>query len=95
MTSPAEPPPGVGNLEAVRTGIEQLGADLHQVPVSERLAALAALATAFDQAHSRARLEAITAARSQGWGLRRIAAAAGCSHEQIRTLLATPPELLA
>ncbi|WP_432029895.1 hypothetical protein [Streptomyces sp. 1222.5] len=77
--------------EAVRQAADQLTAlceDLKNAPVEERLNALAALKHAFHDLHHCAQREAVSAARDQGWPLRRIATALRCSHEQVRLLSA-------
>lgn len=77
--------------DAVRQAAENLAAlreDLKDVPLGERLSALAALHRAFGDLHQCAQREAITTAREQGWPLRRIAAALNCSPEQVRLVIA-------
>ncbi|WP_434597882.1 hypothetical protein [Streptomyces sp. A5-4] len=60
---------------------------LKRAPVTDRLHALAILNQAFGGLYDCAQREAITAARQEGWPLRRIAGALNCSHEQVRLLI--------
>lgn len=91
MTTPTPQPAWAGPVQALRTAIDHLCADLQHTPVDQQFTALNALTTTFNQAHTTARIHAITTARTQGWALRRIATAAECSHEQIRVLLLDQP----
>ncbi|MEV0248772.1 hypothetical protein AB0H76_19375 [Nocardia sp. NPDC050712] len=57
----------------------------------QRLETVALLRGSCEELLSPALLEAMAAARDQGWGLRRIGVASHYSHEQVRALLANRP----
>ncbi|GAB2493047.1 hypothetical protein [Streptosporangium sandarakinum] len=61
-----------------------------QAPAS-RLRSLADLRAALHEVADEALRQAMRQARGEGWSLRRIAAHAGCSHEQVRQMLQDGP----
>ncbi|MDT8911979.1 hypothetical protein [Amycolatopsis sp. PS_44_ISF1] len=63
-----------------------LCAELSSAPIAERLTALAHVDRTFTHLYLDALRDTAIEARSAGWGLRRIGAATGRSHERIRIL---------
>lgn len=76
----------------LRADVERLCGELAGLAPAVRLRVLAELRSAVDEVTSPALVAAMVAARQEGWGLRRIGAFVGLSHEQVRrTLTASPP----
>ncbi|GGX89735.1 hypothetical protein [Streptomyces minutiscleroticus] len=88
MPTPATPA-WQTEVEVLCADLEALCEDLADAPLEERLRALELLHRSFKEMHDRALRGAARDARAAGWGLRRIAAAVGRSHEQVR-ILTTP-----
>ncbi|WP_436778355.1 hypothetical protein [Yinghuangia sp. YIM S09857] len=77
--------PRVGFL---RSDVVRFCAELEELAPAVRLRLVEELRGALTGALDAARVEAMAAAADEGWGLRRIAAFCGVSHEQVRRLLA-------
>ncbi|CAO5185793.1 hypothetical protein FAIPA1_50133 [Frankia sp. AiPs1] len=76
----------------LRTDVERLCVELSELAPALRLRVLTELRAAVDEVTSPALAAAMAAANAEGWGLRRIGAFVGLSHEQVRrTLAAVPP----
>ncbi|MCM3885648.1 hypothetical protein [Frankia sp. R82] len=76
----------------LRADVERLCAGLAELAPALRLRTLTELRAAVDEVTSPALAAAIAAAQEEGWGLRRIGAFVGLSHEHVRrTLAAVPP----
>lgn len=78
--------PWTRTVQQATDHLAALHTTLQQAPIQDRLAGLAALDRSYTDLRHRAQHEAVTAARQQGWPLRRIATALDCSHEQVRHL---------
>ncbi|MGW4806358.1 hypothetical protein [Kitasatospora sp. NPDC004272] len=81
-----DPTPWSAAVDRTAHHLTDLCDQLKDAPVHDRLHSLATLNAAFADLHHCAQREAVAAARSQGWTLRRIAAVLNCSHEQVRLL---------
>lgn len=75
----------------LRADVERLCGELAELAPAVRLRVLVELRAAVDEVTSPALAAAMAAAQVEGWGLRRIGAFVGVSHEQIRRLLAAAP----
>jgi len=76
----------------LRADVERLCAELAELAPALRLRTLTELRAAVDEVTSPALAAAMAAAQEEGWGLRRIGAFVGLSHEHVRrTLAAVPP----
>jgi hypothetical protein len=75
-------------VESIRAHLQGFRAEVTLLPPIQRLRLLAELRHGLDEASGELVEDAIVAARADGWGLRRIAVAAGISHEQVRRVLA-------
>ncbi|MEV0819942.1 hypothetical protein [Nonomuraea rubra] len=75
------------SVQDICTSIDRLHDRLQEVAAEDRLRILHQLQDSLTDLHTQAREQAITAARADGLPLRRIATAAGCSHEQVRHIL--------
>jgi hypothetical protein len=75
-------------VESIRAHLQGFHAEVTLLPPLQRLRLLAELRNGLDEASGELVEDAIVAARADGWGLRRIAVAAGISHEQVRRVLA-------
>ncbi|MFD3313165.1 hypothetical protein [Streptomyces sp. NPDC058694] len=91
MPSSAAPPID-RQADQVRRQLRQLVEDLASCTPEQRLATVAQVRGSCEELLSPALLDAMAAARDQGWGLRRIGAASHYSHEQVRSLLARNPD---
>ena len=79
--------------QLLRADVERFCAELVNHPPAVRLRSLAALRAMLDEVTLLAVLAvAMTSAREEGWGLRRIAKFLGVSHEQVRRMLAAVGE---
>ena len=72
--------------------VERFCAELVNHPPAVRLRSLAALRAMLDEVMLSALAVAMTSAREEGWGLRRIAKFSAVSHEQVRRILAAAGE---
>lgn len=81
--------PRVGFL---RSDVERFCRELDGLAPALRMRLLEELRSALVGALDEARVEAMEAAADEGWGLRRIGAFCGVSHEQVRRLLAERAE---
>jgi hypothetical protein len=75
-------------VESIRAHLQAFRAEVTLLPPIQRLRLLAELRQHLDEASGALVSDAIVDARADGWGLRRIAAAAGICHEQVRRVLA-------
>ncbi|MFC4121569.1 helix-turn-helix domain-containing protein [Nonomuraea zeae] len=75
------------SVHDICAGVTRLHHRLQQAGAEDRLRLLDELQHTLARLHAEARDQAITAARAEGLPLRRIATAAGCSHEQVRHIL--------
>ncbi|WP_406251744.1 hypothetical protein [Streptomyces cyaneofuscatus] len=91
MTTPAAPQ-WLQRAQALHDELSALCIDLTDLPIEERLTALAHLDHTINAFLNQAIRQAATDARSRRWSLRRIGTHLGRSHEQIR-LLTTPEPL--
>jgi hypothetical protein len=78
--------------ELLRTDVERFCEELVDHPPAVRLRSLAALRAMLDEVTLSALASAMTSAREEGWGLRRIAKFSAVSHEQVRRMLAAVGE---
>jgi hypothetical protein len=76
----------------LRADVERFCAELVNHPPAVRLRSLAALRAMLDEVTLSALAVAMTSAREEGWGLRRIAKFSAVSHEQVRRILAAVGE---
>lgn len=72
----------------VRSDVERVCAEAAHLAPAVRLARLAELRSALEEALGQAEAAAMADARAEGWGLRRIGSFCGLSHEQVRRVLA-------
>jgi hypothetical protein len=72
----------------LRADVERLCGELAELAPAVRLRVLAELRSAVEEVTSPALAAAMAAAQGEGWGLRRIGAFVGLSHEQVRRTLA-------
>jgi hypothetical protein len=72
----------------LRADVERFCDELVDLPPAVRLRLVAELRAALDEVTTAALTAGMTAAKQEGWGLRRIARFTGVSHEQVRRLLA-------
>jgi class 3 adenylate cyclase len=82
---------GMTNSDAVaflRADIERFCGELVELAPAVRLQLVTELRTVLDEVTTAALTAGMAAAKQEGWGLRRIAAFTGVSHEQVRRLLA-------
>ncbi|MFD3880660.1 hypothetical protein [Streptomyces microflavus] len=91
MTTPATPQ-WLQRAQALHDVLSTLSTDLTDLPIEERLTALAHLDHTINAFLNQAIRQAATDARTHQWSLRRIGTHLGRSHEQIR-LLTTPEPL--
>ncbi|WP_131766820.1 hypothetical protein [Candidatus Protofrankia californiensis] len=83
---------GSDGVAFLRADVERFCGELVDLAPAVRLRALAELRATVYEVTSVALASAMVAAQQEGWGLRRIAAFVGVSHEQVRrTLAASPP----
>jgi hypothetical protein len=75
----------------LRADVERFCGEISGLAPAVRLRALAQLRATLDEVTAAALASAMADARGEGWGLRRIGAFAGMSHEQVRRALAAPP----
>jgi hypothetical protein len=76
----------------LRADVERLCSELAELAPALRLRILTELRVALEEVTSPALAAAMAAAQDEGWGLRRIGAFVGLSHEQVRrTLAASAP----
>ncbi|MEU3306525.1 hypothetical protein ACWGSK_23565 [Nocardiopsis sp. NPDC055551] len=76
----------------VKADVERVCAEFADLAPAVRLRKLAELRAALDETLGQAAVSAMSDARSEGWGLRRIAAFSSVSHEQVRRTLAAADE---
>ncbi|GAB3701408.1 hypothetical protein [Nocardiopsis sp. NPDC006832] len=79
-------------VDFVRADVERVCAEFADLAPAVRLRKLAELRAVLDQTLDQATAAAMGDARSEGWGLRRIAAFSSVSHEQVRRTLAAASE---
>ncbi|MGW3954647.1 hypothetical protein ACWEKM_27780 [Streptomyces sp. NPDC004752] len=72
----------------LRSDVERYCRELDGLAPALRMRLLEEMRNALVGALDEARVEAMAAAADEGWGLRRIGAFCGISHEQVRRLLA-------
>src|SRR5260370_37395385 len=83
---------GADGAQLLRTDVERFCAELVNHPPAVRLRSLAALRAMLDEVMLSALAVAMTSAREEGVGLRRIAKFSAGSHEQVRRILAAAGE---
>jgi hypothetical protein len=72
----------------LRADVERFCGELLELAPAVRLQLVTELRAALDEVTAAALTSGMVAAKEEGWGLRRIAAFTGVSHEQVRRLLA-------
>ncbi|MFJ7063740.1 hypothetical protein ACK8N7_31910 [Streptomyces griseobrunneus] len=88
LTEHAPDRPGQARAALIRRQVDALLTELEHHDPHTQLTTLADLRATLDQTLTHTLVAAMAHARQEGWGLRRIATASHCSHEQVRTLLA-------
>jgi hypothetical protein len=77
-------------VAVLRADVERFCDELADLAPAVRLRLVAELRAALDEVTTAALTSGMAAAKQEGWGLRRIAAFSGVSHEQVRRVLAAP-----
>jgi len=79
-------------VQLLRSDVERFCGELVDQPPAVRLRSLAVLRAMVDEVTASELGSAMSSARDEGWGLRRIAKFSDVSHEQVRRMLAAAAE---